>query len=136
MGRIVQNSAGFVNTGDTCTFRHVQVDRICTVLHTRIMPAVDGPKLKDYREYELDWSLERSAGLLDISKGYLRNIEGGHDEPSRRLIGRFSRVYGLPRECFVKDDDDKEPRGEPTHPRKRKNGSGTGPKRATSEVAA
>lgn len=102
---------------------------------------VDGAKLRDHREYELDWHPDYAAGLLGISRGYLRNIENGSARPAKRVVGRLSRVYGLPREAFVKKDDEqpepekKEPRGEPTHPKRRDEKDRKAPPRVTEAVA-
>lgn len=100
------------------------------------MPAVNGALLREHREYELDLSPDEAAGLLEISKGYLRNIENEYDEPSRRLIGRIARVYRIPRDVFVKDDPKKDPRGEPTHPKKRQEKDSKSPKRAVDQAVA
>lgn len=113
------------------------LDNLCTFLNTRDMPAVNGSLLKEHREYEMDLSPDEASGLLGISKGYLRNIEGEHDEPSKRLIGRIARIYRLQREAFVKKDEPKkEPRGEPTHPTKRQDKDTKAPKRATDRQVA
>lgn len=90
------------------------------------MAKVDGQILRRHREDELDLSPEEAAGMLQISQGYLRNIENGHDSDklSWRLIGRISRTYHLTREVFVIEaGDEKDPSHPPPRPDK------PGPKR-------
>ena len=103
------------------------------------MPVVDGAFLKQYRAAELDWSPAKAAGLLDISRGYLKEVEGGRENPSERLVGRICRTYGLDRDCFVLDSGGrKHPDEGPTQPvgpkapprRQEKEQERKGPKRA------
>jgi transcriptional regulator with XRE-family HTH domain len=77
------------------------------------MPAVDHLRLRDRRD-ELDLSNAELARRLEISEGYLGNILYGTDEPSRRLIYRFSRVLEVP----VKQVEAarRTPQGDPSEP--------------------
>lgn len=58
------------------------------------MPAVNHKLLRDRRD-ELDLSNGDLAGLVKIDYTYLRNIVSGVDQPSMRLIHRFSRALNL-----------------------------------------
>jgi len=108
------------------------------------MASVNGSFLKQHREDPLDLSQEEAAGLLQISSGYLRNIENGYDsgKVSRRLVGRIARVYRIDREDFVipeakDDEDEKEKTPDPSHPTRRQDKEKTtGPKRDRGQAEA
>lgn len=105
------------------------------------MPPVNTERLRDRRD-ELDLSNADLAGRMEMSESYLRNILCGADEPSKRLIYRFSRVLDLP----VEDIEAIKPQGDPSEPPdqpkvpkpppKRKESAGGGPKRGVSRGAA
>lgn len=100
--------------------------------------SVNGQTLRQYREGELDLSPVEAAGLLQISVGYLRNIENGSDSAklSERLVGRIARGYRLDRRQFVLGKDD-EKETDPSHPKKRQEKEkSTGPKRARDQAVA
>lgn len=90
------------------------------------MPKVNGDLWKQCRD-ELDLTSEQAAARLKISGGYLRNVEGGTNEPSNRLIHRAARLYGRPyAELIDAGESPKQPtapkpqRKEPTSKRSRR----------------
>ncbi|MEC3975104.1 helix-turn-helix domain-containing protein [Amycolatopsis sp. H20-H5] len=92
------------------------------------MPAVNHPRLVDRRD-ELDLSNPELADRMGISKGYLENILYGVDEPSMRVIHRFTRVLGLGLHEVRRTPD-----GDPSGPPKQPPTSPAGPpKRGTTE---
>lgn len=109
------------------------------------MPAVNFELLRDKRD-ELDLSNEDLAAKLNLSYGYVANILGGRDKPSRRVIRRFERVLGLA-EGTAESQGQRQPKGdpseppvqpknEPTAPPKREESAGTGPARIDDRVAS
>ena len=93
------------------------------------MPAVNFTLLRGKRD-ELDLSNPALAAKVECTTKYLENVLCGTDNPSMRLIHRFSRALGLPIEQIVAA----KPTGDPSDPPKQPNGgSKAPPKRAATE---
>lgn len=103
------------------------------------MAALNTDRLRDARN-ALDLSNSALAARAHLSHGYLRNIIGGHDQPSQRVIYRLERVLGLDKGMLT--DGKRTPKGDPSEPprqppntpkrppnRKDKEGEKTHPKR-------
>lgn len=91
------------------------------------MPPVNFERLRDRRD-ELDLSNEALAEQMGLSQGYAENILYGTDEPSMRVIYRFSRVLDLPVKEIVVADPDPDPNPasepEPAQPAREKDPAG------------
>jgi transcriptional regulator with XRE-family HTH domain len=107
------------------------------------MAAVNRGLLKDARD-RMDLSNRELAELVQISPAYLDNVLCGADEPSMRLVYRFSRALNIPPEQIVLTEAEpakeptKQPSKDPSAPPRRTDteGTRTGPKRADAERVA
>ncbi|MFD5245067.1 helix-turn-helix transcriptional regulator [Amycolatopsis sp. NPDC058340] len=79
------------------------------------MPAVNFTLLRDARD-ERDFSNTELADQVKISPKYLENVLRGADQPSMRLVYRFSRVLDLAVNDIVAADA--KPTGDPSDPPK------------------
>ena len=89
---------------------------------------------------------DQAGDLLGITGGALRSIETEFRPASLALAYRASRLYSVPVDELIRDDDkpdpkkdkDPQPKVEPTSPPPRKNGKDNqrGPKRAADLKAA
>lgn len=105
------------------------------------MPFPNGARIRERRE-ELDLSTGELADRLGISQGFLRNIEGGHDPASNRVLHRIARHLAVSVDELMRtsggegipDPPPPQPKNLPTHPPKRQDSEGgkTGPRRAVS----
>jgi len=86
------------------------------------MPAVNFSLLRDKRD-ELDLSNPALAAKVECTPKYLENVLCGADNPSMRLIYRFSRVLDIPVEEIVAA----KPTGDPSDPPKQPNGGSKAP---------
>jgi DNA-binding XRE family transcriptional regulator len=105
------------------------------------MPAVNFHLLRGKRD-ELDLSNPALAAKVAVSKKYLENVLCGSDEPSMRLVHRFSRVLAIEvRDILAKPTGDPsdppiQPKNEPKAPPKRQDREPTkGPKRVAGAAA-
>jgi len=87
------------------------------------MPLPNGTRIRERRE-ELDIDQSELAERLAISRGYLRNIEGGHDPIKNQLGHRIARALAISFDEVmgpgdgVPEEPPKQPKPPPTPPKR------------------